>query len=276
MRVRVRPGRAAALLVVVASAVSVVAQTGQAPSSAKAPSATPAELPTARQIIDRYVAAIGGRAAILRHTSMHAIGMVAVPSAGMAGTFEVFAAKPDKTVTRITLGGIGDVQEGFDGRNGWSISAMTGPTLLQGKELEQRKFDADYYGDLKADDKYESMTTVEKANCPGGESAQSAAQGRACYKVRLVRKGGGEDFEFYDVETGLKAGGIATRDTPMGAFTQTTIESDYRQFGGIMQPTTIRSTIMGLQQVITIASVEFDKVDPVVFEPPAPIKALLK
>jgi hypothetical protein len=265
MRFRVRQGRALTLFVFV-STVSLAAQTSQLPAPAKAASSASEPLPSARKVIDRHVEAIGGRAALLGYTSTHATGTVSVPSAGLTGSFEVFAAKPDKNLTRITLGGIGDVQEGFDGRNGWSLSAITGPTLMQGKELEQKKFDADYYGDLHPDDRYESMTTVEK----------TPFEGRPCYKVRLVRKGGGEDFMFYDVETGLKAGGITTRDTQMGAITQTTIESGYRRFGKLMQPTMIKSALMGVQQVITIASVEYDKVDPAVFEPPAPIKALLK
>ena len=50
-------------------------------------------------------------------------------------------------------------------------------------------------------------------------------EGRPCYKVRLVRKTGGEDIEFYDVATGLKAGSITTRETPMGTITGTTVES---------------------------------------------------
>jgi hypothetical protein len=33
---------------------------------------------------------------------------------------------------------------------------------------------------------------------------------------------------------------------------------------------------MGLQQVITISSIEYDNVDPSVFEPPAAIKAIVK
>jgi hypothetical protein len=33
---------------------------------------------------------------------------------------------------------------------------------------------------------------------------------------------------------------------------------------------------MGLQQVITLNSIEYDKISPDVFEPPAPIKALMK
>lgn len=202
----------------------------------------------------------------MAHSSSHASGSVAVPSAGVTGTVEVFAAKPNKVSMRMSLGGIGEVQEGFDGQNGWSISAMTGPSLLQGKELEQKKFDADFYGDLHADDRYQSMTTIEK----------TTFDGRPCYKVRLVRKGGGEDFEFYDIETGLRAGTIMTRDTSLGTFTATTMETDYRRFGNLLHPTTIKQTLMGVQNVITITALEHDKVDPAVFDPPAAIKALLK
>jgi len=239
----------------------------QTPSVAKPQAEKTAEaLPPARQIIDRYIAAIGGRSAMQSQSSSHATGTISLPSAGMTGTVEVFAAKPNKALIKMTLAGLGDVQEGFDGTVGWSMSAMTGPTVLQGKELEQKRFDADFLAELHADDRYESLTTVEKA----------PFEGRPCYKVRLVRKGGGEDFEFYDVETGLKAGSIATRDTAMGTFTGTTVESDYKRFGKLMQATTIKQTVMGLQQVITITTVEYDKVDPSVFEPPAAIKAIVK
>jgi hypothetical protein len=111
------------------------------------------------------------------------------------------------------------------------------------------------------------MWTVEKTDF----------EGRPCYKVRLVRRGSSsEEFEFYDVETGLKAGGISTRESPMGPITSTSVESNYRKFGPLLQPTTIKATAMGLQQVITIANVEYDNVDPAVFEPPATIKALVK
>jgi hypothetical protein len=178
----------------------------------------------------------------------------------------VFAAKPDKSLLRITLGGIGSIEEGYDGKVAWSLSPLTGPTLVQGKELEQKRFDADFLADLHDAARYESMTTVEKTDF----------EGRACYKLRLVRRGGGEDIEFYDVDTGLKAGGITTRETPMGPITGTIIESDYKKFGPLMQPTTIKQTAMGLQQVITLTSIEYDKVDPATFETPAQIKALLK
>lgn len=254
-------GRLPAILAATLLAATPLIAQAPAPAGSRA-----AALPAARKIIDRHITAIGGRSAILARTSSHATGTVAIPSAGMNGTLELFAAKPDKAILRISLSGVGAIEEGFDGRTGWSSSAVTGPTVLQGKELEQKRFDSDFYADLHADGRYDSMTTVEK----------TTFEGRPCYKIRLVKRGGGEDFEFYDVETGLKAGAVTTRETPMGAFTGTTIESDYKRFGPLLQPTTIKQTVMGLQQVITIAAIEYDSVNPTVFEPPPAIKALMK
>ena len=223
-------------------------------------------LPTARAIIDRHIAAIGGRAAVVARTSVHMSGTVSLPSAGMTGSVDVFTAKPDKMLLRITLGGIGSIEEGFDGTVGWSLSPMTGPTLVQGKELDEKRFDSDFLADLHADARYESMTTVEKTDF----------EGRPCYKVRLVRHGGGEDFEFYEVASGLKAGGVATRESPMGPIEAKTIETDYRRFGPLLQATTLKSTTIGIEQVFTLTAIEYDKVDPATFATPAAIKALLK
>ena len=274
MKTHRRPGFALLSAGVLAvSTVGLAARPQQAaPASAapKPPAAPSARadsaLPTPRAIIDRHIAAIGGRAAIVARTSTHATGTVSIPTAGMTGNVDVYAAKPDKSLLRITLGGIGQIEEGFNGAVGWSMSPMTGPTLSQGKELEQKKFDSDFLSDLHLDTRYESMTTVEKSDF----------EGRPCYKIRLVRRDGGEEFEFYDAQTGLKAGGITTRESPMGPITGTTVETDYRKFGPLLQATTIKSTAMGLQQVITFTSVEYDKVDPTTFELPTPIKALVK
>jgi hypothetical protein len=251
---------------------SALAQAAPAPAPKAAPrpasqqTGADAVLPAPRIIIDRHIVAVGGRAAIQARTSTHATGTVSIPSAGMTGSVDVFAAKPDKSLLRITLAGIGALEEGYDGKIGWSLSPMTGPTLTQGKELEQKRFDSDFLSELHTDTRYESMTTLEKTDF----------EGRPCYKLRLVRRGGGEDIEFYDVETGLKAGTITTRESPMGSITGTSIETDYKKFGPLLQPTTIKQTVMGIQQVITLTSVEYDKVDPAIFDAPAQIKALVK
>ena len=155
-----------------------------------------AELPAARTIIDRHIKEVGGREAILAQTSTHATGTVSLPAAGLTGSLEAFHAKPNKFLQRMTLPGIGDIEEGFDGTVGWSISPMTGPMLLDGKQLEERKFDADFYEDLKDNG---SLRVDDDAR-------EDDFEGRPVYKIRLLKKSGDEDIEFYDVETGLKSG----------------------------------------------------------------------
>jgi hypothetical protein len=263
---------AAALFLITIGGPRLLAQAPQAAPEPRSATAKPqtapaaAALPAARTIIDRHVTAVGGRKAILARNSMHATGTVSIASQGMTGPVEVFAAKPNKMLQRLTIGGIGQIEEGFDGTVGWSLSPMTGPSLAQGPELEQKRFDADFYSELHETARYESMSTVEK----------TTFEGRPCYKVRLVRRGGGEEFEFYDVETGLKAGGITTRESPMGPITATTVEGGYKRFGALLQATTLKSSAMGLEQSVTLTSVEFDTVSPSVFETPAAIKALVK
>jgi hypothetical protein len=266
----------AACLTLAASAFAAVSLSAQLPPPARPPKpaadvappkrAESGDLPDARRIVDRHIDAIGGRDAVLAQSSMHVTGTVGIPSAGLTGTFELFAKKPNRMLVKMTISGVGETVEGYNGTVGWEISPMTGPSLLEGKQLAEKAFDADYYEELHHESRYESMQTVER----------TTFDGRACYKVRFVRKGGGEDVEFYDATTGLKAGTTATRVTSMGPMSLTGVESEYRRFGKLLHPTKVSVTTMGLQQVMTVAAVEYDTVPDSVFEPPAVIKALLK
>ncbi len=263
MRVVAFTAAVAAALFTWSGAVPVRAQQAQ---QAPKPGTAAAELPSARTIIDRHIEAIGGRKAVLAHTSTRATGSWNVPAQGMNGTFEVLAAKPNKIVLRIVLGGVGELLDGFDGTHGWSMSPMTGPALAQGKELEQKRFDADFYGELHDPARYDSIRTLEKTTFAG----------RPCYKLSLVRKGGGEDTEFYDVATGLKAGGIGSQETQMGTIVTTETRGDYKKFGDLLQPASITQSAMGIEQVLTFSTFEYDTVAPDSLEPPAAIKALIK
>jgi hypothetical protein len=260
------------VLVALDSSSTVLAQFPPPARPPKVPSApltsatTTANLPTARSILDRHVEAIGGRAAILGHKSMFVKGTLSMPSSGLSGAVEVYGAAPNKSLMKLSLGGVGELIEGFDGVHGWGLSPMTGPMLLEGKQLEDRRFDSDFHSELRPDMRYSSMTTLE----------QTEFDGRPCYKVRLVRKSGGEDTEFYDVKTGLQAGKIFGRETEMGTMTSTVTIKEYRKFGNLLQPTSIRQQVGPVEQVITVESVEYDNVPASMFEPPAAIKALIK
>lgn len=242
-----------------------------APSYAQAPAAKAeppaAALPDGRAIVDRHIKEIGGREALLAHKSLHLKGTLSVAKSGISGPIEISAAaNPDRVIVKTSVQGIGDIMEGFDGSHAWSVNPMTGPMLKVNKELQQAKLDADFYGDLRDPKKYPSIKTVEK----------TTFDGRPCYKVQLQRIDGTEDFDFYDVATGLRAGSINTRETPMGPMTVTTVSGGYKKFANMLVATTQTQTVMGVEQTITVTSVEFDKVDPSAFAPPDSIKALIK
>ena len=262
-----RPSRALAAVCVVTFAAPVYAQTAAQAPKVEQKAADTAALPSARSIIDRHIEAVGGRKALAGHNSTRIRGSMSMPANGMTGKLEIMSARPNKSILRLTIEGVGDIEEGFDGTRGWSVSPMTGPMLTAGPELEERKFDSDFDGGLRDDSRYEYMKTVEK----------TTFEGRPAYKVALKRKGGtNEDIEYYDVETGLKAGGEATRNSPMGAVSVTSIQSEYKKFGDVMQPTVLKQKIMGMEQIMTFTTIEYDVVEPVAFEIPAAVKALIK
>jgi hypothetical protein len=226
----------------------------------------PAKLPTPREVIDKYVRAIGGRDAILKHRSRAAKGRFEIRNQGLSGDLHMFAAAPDKAMLRIAVSGLGDIVSGFDGSVGWILNPMTGPMLLRGAELQQARDDADFYSELHDEGRFASMEIV----------ALEDFEGRPCYRLRLVRKSGTEDFEFFDTKTALLAGSIVKRDSPIGKIAATHVIDDYREFGGLRIPTRVVQRMAGLEQVLTIEQMEVDTVDPAVFDPPAEIRALLK
>lgn len=257
-------GLALAVPCVFTLGVSMAAQSAQAPVAPKAAEA--ASLPSPQSILDRYLQAIGGREAMKKHTSVHVTGTVSVPASGISGSLETYAARPNKQLVKMTLSGIGETLRGFDGTHAWSTDPMRGPNLATGKELEERTLDADFDSNLNVSARYTSMKTLEKTTFDGKE----------CYKVSLTRKDGVEDIDFYDVSTGLKAGSINTRESGMGKISATSTLREYKKFADILQPTVVTQSAMGAEFIMTITSIEYDKVDSAVFELPAAIKALVK
>jgi outer membrane lipoprotein-sorting protein len=250
--------------VIVALAALSVPSAVCAQQSAPAPTA-PAKLPPAREIIDHYVRAIGGRAAVADHTSTRQTGSFSVPASGLSGRIEILAAAPNRHLLRIEFPGFGTQVTVFDGMNGWSIDPASGPRLLEGKELAYQQENSDFQEALHDSTRFASIETV----------ALTDFEGRPCYKLKLVRKSGDQYFELYDAKTGLLAGQIATVQTAMGAIEATNVMSDYKSFSGVMIPTTIVQRAQQQEFRIAFDSVQFDSVPASAFDPPEAIKTLL-
>jgi len=228
--------------------------------------AAQAALPSAREIIDRYLAASGGSKAMLAIKTVRAHGTLAIPSQQMSGSFEMIAMRPNKAIMRATIGGIGQIEEGFDGKVGWSIDPLSGPSLVTGKALGERADESWFDAALHAPDFVRQMTVV----------GRETMDGRQAYHVKVVLLSGVEQSEYFDVENGLQIAMVATRETPLGPMPSTTMFREYRKFGALTLPVTHVQRVLGAEQVVTLAGYEFDTVQATAFDLPAVIKALIK
>jgi hypothetical protein len=228
---------------------------------------TISSLPAGRAIINRYVQAIGGRDAVMRHSSIRYVGNFEMPAAGMKGNLIVIQAAPNKMAMTVDLPGMGQIVSGYDGTVGWSINPMQGPRVLEGKELEQLREDAGPSAMLRSADRIRSAETVELTSMGG----------QACYKVKITYNSGRESFDCYSPETGLLVGMTQTQESPMGSVQVTTLFDDWKEFGGLKTATKLRQQMLGQEQVLTIDRLEFNRAeDAKAVEMPEQIKPLVK
>lgn len=244
------------------AAVAVVA----AVSVPAAAQQTSAITPGARAIVERHVTALGGAKSMASATSMRATGTLAMPAQGITGTVEIMAARPNRTLLKAVIAGIGTLESGFDGERGWTVDPITGPMLLTGKQLEQATFDAVFDGPFHDLTRYASLTAA------GVETFD----GRKTQRVNAVSTSGDVSAEYFDVETGLHAGSVSTRETAMGPIEVTSLVRDYRRTGDSLQAHQLVQKMMGVEQVITLERYEFNIVPAGAFAMPPAVKALIK
>ncbi len=224
-----------------------------------------AQLPTAREVLDRSIKEMGGREAFLKLTSQVAKGRFEMPAQGLTGSVELSAAKPSKLLLTIEMGPIGKVSSGFDGESAWIINPGMGPMLMEGKMRDQMVAQADFFAALHESSQFASMTTIGKTNFDGQD----------CLELKLVRKNGDEIREYYDVKTGLARGTFAKVESPLGAVLTTTFLSEYKKFGDIRFPTRVSQKMSGMEQVMTFQTVEFNQVPESKFVLPKEIQTLV-
>jgi hypothetical protein len=223
-------------------------------------------LPAARDIITRFVRALGGEEAHKAVKSIRAQGTFELVAQGISGTLELMNARPARMFVRIDMAGVGQVLSGYDGKIAWEIQPLKGPALITGRRLMEMADDAWFDSALHAPDHVKTMTTV----------AKTTFDNRPAYQVHVTYISGSEATEYFDVETGLMIGNEASRETEMGVLPQISFMRDYKKFGGIMQPTTLVQRVMGIEQVLRLTSFEFDTVPDTTFDLPPQIKAMIK
>jgi len=256
------PRLALRLLSLVAGASVLAGVTVRAQQTA--PTAPP--LPSGREVVSKHLAAIGGEAAFKAVKSFHAKGKFELPAQSVSGDLELMAMRPNKLLLRVDIPGVGHVESGFDGKNGWSIDPLAGPSLLTGRALSEMAEDAWFDSALHAPDRVKELTTVAKVEFDK----------RQAYQVKVVHLSGVEQTEYYDVETGLQIGSESQRETPMGVLPTKIMLREYQKFGGLKQPTVLVQSTMGIDQVFRMSSYDYNEVAATAFDTPPAVKALIK
>jgi hypothetical protein len=230
------------------------------------PATAQAALPSGREIVARHLAAMGGEAAFKAVASMHARGRLVLTAQQISGDIEVFSARPNKQLVRGNITGFGATETGFDGKVGWSIEPVSGATLLTGRQLLELADDAVFDSPLYPPSLVKSLDVL----------GREEFDGRQAYRVKVTYVSGSEQFELFDVETGLQIGTEARRETLMGVLPTTMIAREHKSFGALRLPTVLVQKALGFEQVVTLSSYEFNSVKPETFVPPPQIRALIK
>ena len=232
-------------------------------------------LPSAKEILVKYDEALGGEAALRRHTSSTTKGTIEVhrPNKVVTLPFVFYASAPYLRLEKVSLpDNKGEVLNGFDGELAWSFDPRSGPAITTGDERESVKRDADFYYPLDELTWFKSMETV------GVEDYE----GQHCYHLHGINNWGKTNDHFYDQKTGLLVGYQFDSSWRGGAGLTHEIFSDYQKIDGVLVPmkqvVKVKSksgddwTVL---QVMTYSSVTFNDVDRGVFTPPVSVRDLV-
>lgn len=233
-----------------------------------APAAKAQPLPSAADVVAKHVAAIGGKDAIAKITSVKQTGAMEITAAGMTADLEMVIVAPNKQSMKISLPGLGEMLQGTDGNVVWSVNPMQGARLLEGKEASQMKEQADFAANM--------LFAAEKFASMANEGVVDFA-GEKAYKIKMVRKDTNtESWNYFSVASGLQIGSEATLQSEMGTMTTSTTIADYKQFGPIKMATRSEMMTGPQKMVLTIKNAEFNTLGADGVSVPAAVQPLIK
>ena len=98
-----------------------------------------AETDPAQRVMDRYVAAIGGRAVVDANRTVHQ--MARVSAFGFTGSMEFWTERPDRSATTAHIGPF-TLLEGCDGATAWRTDPSGKLRVLEGHDLDRARASA--------------------------------------------------------------------------------------------------------------------------------------
>lgn len=255
------------LILSFAMMASVVADTTlaqrrrRAPTPPRAAATTKEAAPTVKSILDNYVKAVGGEAAIRKQRSRVSTGTVEITAMGAKGAVEISQKAPNKMSVEMNLAGLGAIREGFDGTTAWAQDPFTGLREKSGAELVATKRDASFYRDVEMAKVYPKMVLK------GTEKVGA----RDAYVIEATPPEGVTPDKFYfDKENFLIVRLDMLRESPQGTIPVQAYLDDYRAVDGVKMPFLMRQAVAGTDIIIRLTGVRHDApIDDAKFSKPA-------
>lgn len=204
--------------------------------------AVPSLAQTADDIIEKHLAATGGRAALSKLTSRVSSGAISLttPVGELKGTVEVYIKKPNKSRTLIkidavALGG-GQIinDQRFDGMTGYVVDSFNGNREITGDQLEAMK-----NGGFPT-----PLLTYKDSGATAVLSGREKVGTNDAYVIQFAPRTGPGIRVFIDTESFMLVKTILTLNVPqLGRSIDQVVEfSDYRDVDGIKIPHTTKSS----------------------------------
>jgi len=190
---------------------------------------------TADEIIEKSIAAQGGRAAFQKIKTRTLSGTITLgtPAGDIPGTIEIQNAAPNKTRTLIkadlTSLGAGPMQidQRFDGATGYVLDSLQGDRPISGNQLDNMKNGAFPHPYL----------TYKATGASASLAGKEKMDGRDAFVVVFEPTSGSPIRSYIDAETYLPiATRVKTNLPQVGDLEQTSHTSDYRDVDGVKLP----------------------------------------
>ncbi len=201
---------------------------GQGPAAQPQSSPTPRPTPTpAEELIQKYVNAIGGEAAIDKIKSRTMTGTVSTAS-GINGTYEMGQVAPDKGYEVFVTPQL-TIRRALTAAGAWEqtpqgVREITGPEFARARALMQ------VFSYLKLKEQYTRLRTA----------GRDKIGDRDAYVVLATRGENDTERLYFEVETGLLLRRTTYLRTIVGVIPEQTDFEDYRDVDGVKMPFTIR------------------------------------
>jgi hypothetical protein len=207
--------------------------------------------PSADQIIDKYIQALGGAQQLAGLKSYVGKGTsVGFGGFGGGGEVHIFAKFPDQRTTRIQFDaatGRGDEVRAYNGRIGWMMTPLAVLTdyQLSGVELDGAMLDAElgFPGQIKqvlSNLRVGLPTTISDLSGPSSQTSTESGAGLGQDRAVVVVQGTGPRGMLatlnFDPKTGLLLRLVRYGKTQIGRIPTQIDYSDYRDVGGIKMP----------------------------------------